>query len=304
MEVFKKRESVIQNIAYMAIMAAINILFVLLSNVLPVLLFLLVLVLPLTSTIVTLYCKKKYYPIYAIATLGLCLAVAGGFSIFDTLIYVFPSLIVGFLFGIGFEYRVSAILILVGTTLAQFILSYLTFLVLTRIIVEFNVMDGLINLFGLKNFAYLNAVLLIFVYIVAQMQIVISYLFIRLEVRRIGIEVNLECSSRYLMYSVTSIATILAVISYFYFPSWTLVFVIMPITLYVYEVIQLIMNRKIWIYISLAIGHILFIFLFAFLYLYVNAPNQLILLTVLTGLVTIIDFLCNYCFNQKLNNLK
>lgn len=304
MQVFKKRESVIQNIAYMAIMAAINILFVLLSSALPVLLFLLVLVLPLTSTIVTLYCKKKYYPIYAIATLGLCLAVAGGFSIFDTLIYVFPSLIVGFLFGVGFEYKISAILILVGTTLAQFILSYLTFLVLTRIIVEFNVMDGLINLFGLKNFAYLNAFLLIFIYIVAQMQIVISYLFIRLQIKRIGIDVNLECQQRYLMYIVTLITTILAVISYFYFPSWTLVFVIMSITIYVYEVIQLIMSRKIWIYICLAIGHILFIFLFAFLYQYVNAPNQLILLTVLTGLVTIIDFLCNYCFNQKLNNLK
>lgn len=304
MEVFKKRESVIQNIAYMAIMAAINILFVLLSSALPVLLFLLVLVLPLTSTIVTLYCKKKYYPIYAIATLGLCLAVAGGFSIFDTLIYVFPSLIVGFLFGIGFEYKVSAILILIGTTLAQFILSYLTFLVLTKIIVEFNVMDGLINLFGLKNFAYLKAFLLIFVYIVAQMQIVISYLFIRLQIKRIGIDVNLECQQRYLMYILTLITTILAVISYFYFSSWTLVFVIMPITIYAYEVIQLIMNRKVWIYISLTIGHILFIFLFAFLYKYVNAPNQLILLTTLNGLVTIIDFLCNYCFKQKLNNLK
>ena len=100
MEIFKKRETVTQNIAYMAIMSAINIIFVLLSNLVPGLLFLLVLILPLTSTVVTLYCKKVYYPVYAITTLGLCLAVAGGFSIFDALIYVFPSLIVGFVFGV------------------------------------------------------------------------------------------------------------------------------------------------------------------------------------------------------------
>ena len=151
MELFRKRETVTQNIAYMAIMSAINIIFVLLSNILPVLLFLLVLILPLTSTIVTIFCKKKYYPVYAIVTLGLCFAVAGAFSIFDALIYVFPSLIVGFVFGICFEKKFPAILIIVGATVIQFGLTYLTYLVLTRIIASFDVMYGIIKLFGLSE---------------------------------------------------------------------------------------------------------------------------------------------------------
>lgn len=296
MEIFKKRETPIQNIAYMAIMAAINIVFILLSNLLPVLLFLLVLVLPLTSTVVTLYCKKKYYPIYAIVTLGLCLAVAGGFTIFDAIIYVFPSLIVGFIFGICFEYHVSAILIIVGATIAQFGLSYLTLFVLEHIITNFAIMNSLITLFRLSEFPFLGTFVIIFVYIIAQIQIVLSYLFIRLEINKIGIEVNLECQNRFLLHSVTFICVLLSILSYLYFPTWTIIFCLIPVNIYVFEVIELLLVKKIYIYVLLGLVHIAFIFVFAFLYQYVLAPNQLFLIIVLFGLVTIIDFSNNYCF--------
>ena len=99
MELFKKRETPVENITYLGIMAAINVIFVLLTNVLPVLFFLIVFVLPLTSAVVTLFCKKAYFPIYFIVTLALCFLVNLGFHIFDTFLYVFPSLITGFLFG-------------------------------------------------------------------------------------------------------------------------------------------------------------------------------------------------------------
>jgi len=61
MSVFKKRETLIQNITYMAIMAAINVVFVVLTTLVPLLMFLIIFVLPLTSTVVALFCKKKYY---------------------------------------------------------------------------------------------------------------------------------------------------------------------------------------------------------------------------------------------------
>ena len=126
MSLFRKRETAIQNISYMSIMAAINVIFVLLSNVLPILLFILIFLLPLTSAIVTIYCRKRYYPIYLVVTLALCILVSFGFTIFDTLIYVFPSLLTGFVFGVCFEKNVPAIIILVGNTILQFLLSLLT----------------------------------------------------------------------------------------------------------------------------------------------------------------------------------
>ena len=288
----------------MAIMSAINIIFVLLSNILPVLLFLLVLILPLTSTIVTIFCKKKYYPVYAIVTLGLCFAVAGAFSIFDALIYVFPSLIVGFVFGICFEKKFPAILIIVGATVIQFGLTYLTYLVLTRIITNFDVMYGIIKLFGLSDFKYLDAFLLIFVYIVSLIQIVLSYIFIKIEIHKFGIDINLDCPNRYLLYLTSILSTILSVLAYFFFSNWTMIFVLIPLPIYVYEIIQLILKRKVLNYVLACFTHLAFIFIFAFLYKFVSSPNQLILVTTLTGLVTIIDFLDNYCFIQESNNLK
>ena len=57
---FKKRETLTQNIAYMGLMAAINVIFVLLTYFVPFLIFLLVFVLPLTSVVVTIFCQKNY----------------------------------------------------------------------------------------------------------------------------------------------------------------------------------------------------------------------------------------------------
>ena len=296
MELFKKRETIVQNIAYMAIMAAVNIVFVLLCNLLPVLLFLLVFVLPLTSTIVTIYCKKKLYPIYAITTLGLCFAVAGGFSIFDAIIYVFPSLVVGFIFGYCIEKNVPAILVIVGATIIQFCLTYLTFVILGKIITNYNVLDGILVSIGLENHPLKVAFTLISTFVIAEIQIILSYLFIKFEIGKIGISLNLECNNILPLYITTFITITLAIASYFYFPNWTLTFVIMPLIIYVYETIQLLLKRKTYLYILIGALHIAFIFIFAFLYTYVSAPNQLILLVVLTGATTIIDFLTNYCF--------
>ena len=299
MTLFKKRTTPIQNIAYMAIMSAINVIFVLLSNILPVLLFLLVFLLPLTSTIVTIYCKKKYYPIYFIVTLSLCILVAYGFSIFDTLIYVLPALIIGFLFGIAFEYKLPAILIIVVNTVIEFFLSILTFFVLGKIVTNLNMMDTLINAFGLSEFGYKLAFTLIFLFVIAQIQIVLSYIFIKIELKRLGLEINLNSRYQFLLYILTFIFLGLSILSYFYFPDWTMVFVLMPLVIYIYQLLTLVLKRRMFNYISLGVSHLAFIFIFAFLYTFVTAPNQLILIYVLFGSVTIIDIFDNYCFHKK-----
>lgn len=304
MDLFRKRETVTQNIAYMSIMSAINVIFVLLCNILPALLFLLVLILPLTSTIVTLYCKKKYYPIYSIVTLGLCFAAAGAFSIFDALIYVFPSLIVGFVFGFSFEKKYPAILIIVAVTIVQFGLTYLTYFIMTKLITNFDIMYGIINLLGLADFKYLNAFLLIFVYMISLIQIVLSYIFIKIEIHKFRIDINLTCQNRFILYFTTFLFIGLSVLSYYFFSNWTMVLVLIPLPIYVYETLQVLLKRRALNYVLVGAAHLSFIFIFAFLFRYVISPNQLMLIVVLTGLMTIIDFLDNYCFIQESNNLK
>ena len=299
MSLLKKRETIVQNIAYMSIMAAINVIFVLLSSILPILLFLLIFLLPLTSAIVTVYCKKRYYPIYFLTTLALCIIVSFGFTIFDTLIYVFPSLLTGFVFGVSFEKRVPVIITLVGNTILQFLLSMLTFYVLGDLISNLNMMNVLISAFGLTNFAYKDTFILLFIYIVSMIQIALSYIFIKLQMKRMSIDVNLDSKHQVLLFIGVFIFIGLAILSYYYFPTWTPVFILMGLPIYIYELTTLILSKKKITWILIAAIHIIFIFVFAFLYSLIKAPNQLMILVVLFGLITIIDVLHNYCFAKN-----
>ncbi len=125
MGLFKKRETLVQNIAYMGLMAAINVIFVVLTTLVPVLFFLIVFVLPLTSTIVALHCKKRFYPIYAFATIGACM-LCTIWKIDDTIFYVIPSVISGFIFAVMVEKEISAPWIIIATTIVQMAFSLLS----------------------------------------------------------------------------------------------------------------------------------------------------------------------------------
>ena len=304
MGLFSKRITLIQNIAFMAIMAAINVVFVVLSNVLPVLLFLLVFVLPLTSTLVTIYCKKAYFPIYFIVTLALCFGVSAGFYIFDTFIYVLPSLITGFIFGFCIEKKIPAIYTLLIATAVQYGLTILTFFVLGKIVNNLDLTESIVIAFGLKDFEFKAVFIQAFLFIVAEIQIIISYIVTKVLVNRLGIDVNLICRQNYILYAVEVLCGGLAVLSYFYFPVYTLVIVLFALPIYLYQLITLVLQKRIWVWASVAGIHLVFIFLFAFLYEYTQAPNQFILIYLLFGLLTIIDFLANYCFKQNTNSIK
>ena len=299
MSFLKKRETPVQNIAYIGIMAAINVVFVLISSLLPVLFILLVFILPLTSVIVTIYCKKYYFPIYFVTTLALTFAVTSGFSIFDTFIYVLPSLITGFIFGILIEKNFPAIYILIINSIAQYILTFLTFLFLDKVISQVNFFESIYQLIGLGSFQYKAVLTNIFTYIVAQMQIVLTYILVKYEMRRIRRELNLECNNRFILYLVTLSGLTVTILSVFYFPNWAILLTLLVLPITIYEALDLLLMKRTPIYFALGISIIAGMFVFAFLYNFVPTPNQLILLYVFFGLVTIIDFIFNYCLKPK-----
>lgn len=98
-------------------MAAINIIVSVIAAFSVIASIFLIIILPLTSTIVVLTCPEKFFPIYAFATIGLSL-VATIWNLDITLFYVVPSIISGFVFGFcikksvyfGWSIVVSAIL--------------------------------------------------------------------------------------------------------------------------------------------------------------------------------------------------
>ena len=75
MMVLEKKKTLTKTITFMAIVAAINVILSFMTNFVPFLTVVLIIVLPLTSSIVEVACEDKFFPIYAFGTLGLSFAV-------------------------------------------------------------------------------------------------------------------------------------------------------------------------------------------------------------------------------------
>ena len=163
-------------------MAAINLVFVLLTTFIPILFFLIVFVLPLTSVIVTLHCQKKYFPIYAITTIGLCL-LCTIWKIDDTIFYVIPSIISGFIFGLLIEKKVSSFWIILSTTVIQIAFTYAS-IPLIKVMTGRDIIHDFSTVFGINEFIYLDYVTPCFIYFLALAQQVLAFVIIREELPR------------------------------------------------------------------------------------------------------------------------
>ena len=302
MALFKKRETLVQNIAYMAIMAAINVIFVLMTALLPPLMFVMVFVLPLTSAVVTLFCKKRYFPIYAIATVGLCLLTTSAIYIYDTFFYVIPSLITGFVFGLLIEKKVPAIYIIVSSTALQYLLSFLTFLTLDLILPEINFIDALLSIFGLSDFAFKDCFIHLFLYTLASIQTVFAYFILKKEVKKLGFEVVLDVKLHYLLFAIGIFIDVLALIMVFVYPPLVYVFVVMNLPFMIYEIVSLVYSRKTLIYILLVATLVVSIIIFVACYTLIPHPLGVILLAPMQVLYGGIYFANNLFLNKTKND--
>ena len=294
MEPRKKKETLLQNITYMAIMAAINVVFVLITAFVPFLFFLIVFVLPLTSAIVTLHCKKIYFPIYAVATIGLCM-ICTMWKIGDTIFYVIPSVISGFLFGFMAEKRVPSFWILTITTLVQIAFSYAS-IPLINLITGKDIVIEFATVFGLKDFQYLNYVVPCFIFFISLAQQIISYMVIREELPKFGYVLNDPKELPFSLAMAIGGSSTLA-FAFAFIPKCGPISYLMTLIsmLFVcYAIIYLILEKKKIVYILLAASAIVSMFTFAFLYSMMDKPLGLILVNIFFFIVAIIVLINNY----------
>lgn len=303
MPLFKKRETVTQNIAYMAIMAAINVVFVLLTAVLPPLMFLIIFILPLTSTVVTLFCQKKYFPIYAISTIVLCLIVTSGIQIFDTFFYVIPALITGFIFGILIEKKVPALYIITISNLLQYALTILTFFILNSILAEMNFVDKLLNIMGMANFIYKDVFLHAFLYLISAIQVVLTYGIMKLEIKKLGFEFKLQIDNKNPMILMGLILLILSIIFGFIYLPLSYVFLFVYLPLFIYQVVDIAYQKNIGFYICLGIIVFSSFITFVLSYALIDHPYGVLLLLVPYIMILFLFFM-NKLFIKMTNNYK
>lgn len=297
MKPFKKRETLVQNITYMALMAAINVVFVLLTTFVPVLFFLIVFVLPLTSVIVTLLCKKRYFPIYAVATIGLCL-LCTIWKIDDTIFYVIPSIISGFIFGIMVEKKIPSFWIIIATTILQIGFTYAS-IPLIKVMTGRDIILDFATVFDIANFQYLDYVTPCFIFFISLAQEILAFTIIKDELPKFGYELNEPANLPLSLSILLGSFIALAFIFMFIYGPVAYLMTLFALLLGIYAFVHLVILKNKIVYILLGASFIISFFLFAILFPLVKEPLGLIFINIFFFLEGIIVLFNNSLLKDK-----
>ena len=289
MALFQKKTTLVHHITYMGIMTAINLIFILLATYLTFLMFLLVLILPFISAVVAYYCQKRYYIIYAVASIGLCLI----FNIQDTLFYVIPAVITGFVIGVLLNNKVYPFWMLLFTSIIEAAITF-ALIPLINLIGNIDIVDTFISAFKLSDFAYKKELTYLFIFFIALLQCGLTHFILLSDAKKIGIEVNtrVDCFAPFIIGS--SLTMILALVFAMVYTPLAFVFVAISIYFMVFLLIDLIVSKNKITYAVLITLLVLSFFGFAIFYPTVKAQNGLILVVLFSFSITIASFVNNY----------
>ncbi len=260
MGIFNKKETVTQNMAFMAIMAGINVLLSLLAGFVPVSAIFLVIFLPLVSTLVEVFCKDKYYPIYAFATIGLSFAVSF-WNYEATVFYLIPAILIGFTFGFTLKRNVSPIWAILINTILQTLLT-IGSLYLIKLIFEEDMYERIPQILHFDITPAYEVFYIPMLFVVSLIEIVLSYIVVSNEIKKFGYEYRNEIGEKAFLSITTMFITLAGVGIGFLSHSAGYICLFIAIYLFVFIVIDEAINKKYSLLIidsvSLVIGLLLF----------------------------------------------
>ena len=299
MALFKKKTTLVHHITYMGIMAAINLIFIILATFVPPLMFLLILLLPFASTVVSYYCLKRYYIIYAVATICLCLLCS--FNISDTIFYVVPAVVTGFVLGLLLEKKVHPFWLVLSSTIINAALTY-AFIPLINLISNTDIVLSLLTIFKLQDFAYKTELVYVSIFVISLMQCVLSLFVILSDAKKIGIEINTRLD--YFAYYIIGLelAIVLAITFSFFFLPLGLVFICISFCFGGFLLIELAFSKKLWVYLALGGAILAMVFVFAIFYKSLNPPYGIVLTVIFPLAIGAISFLNNCLLKRSVNN--
>ena len=149
MKFFKKRENLVEAIAFMAMFAAINALFCVLASFFPLGGLIVLFVVPLTSMVVALFCKDLHYLIYLGASIPLCI-LSSFADISSAIFYAIPGLFTGGLFGILLKRKAPLYINLFACGVIEF-LFFLLELPIIKATMSIDMKSGLLSFFRLSE---------------------------------------------------------------------------------------------------------------------------------------------------------
>lgn len=297
MKLFSKRETIAQNMALMAMMAAINIIISVISSLVPIISIFLVLILPLASTLVEMYCKDRYYPIYALATIGLSL-VATLWNIETTIFYVVPSIFTGYIFGLMSKKKIPSIYSILCASLIQMGVT-LAFIPLINFVFQVNIIDTFKKFFNLTSSANVDIIIPAFVFVISMIQITLSYIIISNEIRKLGY-IELDKDKYHWIYELAlMIISILTIALSFISLETSYILLMIAIYLSIFIIVDYI-KQKYWrILIVFLFGIFINIIVFASAYPLMNRQSGLLLIVVTPFWISFISTLVSFLKREK-----
>ena len=279
----------------MAFFVAINVVCSFLTTVLPLISIILIIFLPLTSAIVEVMCKDRWFPIYAIATIGLSIVVSLS-SIDFTIFYIVPSIFTGYIFGLFSKRNLPSMFAIFLAAIVQTLLSF-AFIPLLQLITGSNLIDVFVKILRISDRFWFDSIILLLFFLVALIQVILSYIVVQNELSKFG--QKSECKynqERIAGFTTIGSAVLSAIFSIFYMP---LCYLFIGIAYYfaVFVVIfQIQVKNKICLIIdgvSLLIG----VILYAALNQFVKDEVEFALFAITPGLISVVS-IC-YSFLKK-----
>ena len=169
-------------------MAAINVIFALISSYIFAFSLLIMLFLPLASIVVALNVDLKYYPVYFFGTLLLALVINLA-NIDNTLFFLLPILTSGLAFGLLIKHNVSDVLILFGVSFVNVVTLLITIPVI-NLIYDINFLTVFASFIGFNNIEIGTLILPGVLTLLAFMQTLITLVIISQDAKYFRLEIN------------------------------------------------------------------------------------------------------------------
>ena len=297
MALFSKKTTLVHNITYMAIMTAINLVFIVLDTFVPFMMLLLILLLPFVSAVVSYFCQKRYYIIYAVASVGLCLI----FSISSTIFYIVPALCSGFVIGLLLDKKINPFWMILSSTLIEVALTY-AFIPLIKLMTGADMVETFLTIFRLSEFAYKEELTHIFILFIALTQCSITHFVLLSEIKKIGVETDTLVAS-FIPYIIGLLAClVIGTILAFTYKSLSLAFVALSFYFAIFLLVYIVMAKRISGYVILGVLTLAAFIVFVIFFTKIEKPMGFMLFGLFPLAVGLTSFFQFFLLNRQHNN--
>ena len=297
MALFSKKTTLVHNITYMAIMTAINLVFIVLDTFVPFMMLLLILLLPFVSAVVSYFCQKRYYIIYAVASVGLCLL----FNIPSTIFYIIPALCSGFVIGVLLDKKINPFWMILSSTLIEVALTY-AFIPLIKLMTGADMVETFLTIFRLSEFAYKEELTHIFILFIALTQCSIIHFVLLNEIKKIGVETDTHVAS-FVPYIVGLLAClVIGTILAFTYKSLSLAFIALSFYFAIFLLVNIVMAKRISGYVILGVSMLTAFILFVVFFTKIEKPMGFMLFGLFSLAIGLTSFFENILLNKQNNN--